>query len=145
MRYFKCKCGHDDFAFVDKDNQRGIYCTHCGRPFKMAKSKFLSLVLQHRYFKPEEWYSRQIIKNVKMSEKDKETLIEKWDNVRYKEYEGEESCKEVGCLYCPLRSHCQYYSFILRNFIIVCVIFLVIFGLMGYAICLSDPIDFGKI
>ena len=33
IKDYKCKCGHNDFFFVDKENQKGIYCTYCGKPF----------------------------------------------------------------------------------------------------------------
>ena len=61
IKNLKCKCGHDDITFVDAGKQRGIYCTHCGRHLKMAK--------------PEDWYSRQIIENVKISEKEKKEAL----------------------------------------------------------------------
>lgn len=32
----KCKCGHDDFFFADKGNQKGIYCSYCGKWLKWA-------------------------------------------------------------------------------------------------------------
>lgn len=32
----KCKCGHDDFFFIDKGSQKGIYCSYCGKWLKWA-------------------------------------------------------------------------------------------------------------
>ncbi|MCR5144778.1 MAG: hypothetical protein K6B67_05660 [Lachnospiraceae bacterium] len=32
----KCKCGHDDFFFAEKGNQKGIYCSYCGKWLKWA-------------------------------------------------------------------------------------------------------------
>ena len=36
IKDYKCKCGHDDFFFADKGNQKGIYCSYCGKWFKWA-------------------------------------------------------------------------------------------------------------
>ncbi len=36
IKDYKCKCGHSDFFFADKGNQKGIYCSYCGRWFKWA-------------------------------------------------------------------------------------------------------------
>jgi len=32
----KCRCGHNDFFFADKGNQKGIYCSYCGKWLKWA-------------------------------------------------------------------------------------------------------------
>ena len=36
IKNYKCKCGCDDFAFVDVSSTLGIYCTYCGRWLKWA-------------------------------------------------------------------------------------------------------------
>lgn len=36
IKNYKCKCGHDDFFFADKGNQKGIYCSYCGKWLKWA-------------------------------------------------------------------------------------------------------------
>lgn len=36
IKDYKCKCGHDDFFFADKGNQKGIYCSYCGKWLKWA-------------------------------------------------------------------------------------------------------------
>lgn len=36
IKDFKCKCGHNDFFFADKGNQKGIYCSCCGKWLKWA-------------------------------------------------------------------------------------------------------------
>lgn len=36
IKDYKCKCGHDDFFFGDKGNQKGIYCSYCGKWLKWA-------------------------------------------------------------------------------------------------------------
>lgn len=36
IKDYKCKCGHNDFFFADKGNQKGIYCTNCGKWLKWA-------------------------------------------------------------------------------------------------------------
>ena len=36
IKDYKCKCGHDEFFFADKENQKGIYCSCCGKWLKWA-------------------------------------------------------------------------------------------------------------
>lgn len=36
IKDYKCKCGYNDFFFADKGNQKGIYCSYCGKWFKWA-------------------------------------------------------------------------------------------------------------
>lgn len=36
IKDYKCKCGHDDFLFADKGNQKGVYCSYCGKWLKWA-------------------------------------------------------------------------------------------------------------
>ena len=36
VKDYKCKCGHDEFFFADKGNQKGIYCSYCGKWLKWA-------------------------------------------------------------------------------------------------------------
>ena len=36
VKDYNCKCGHGDFFFADKGNQKGIYCSYCGKWFKWA-------------------------------------------------------------------------------------------------------------
>ena len=36
IKDYKCKCGENDFFFDDKGNQKGIYCSYCGRWLKWA-------------------------------------------------------------------------------------------------------------
>lgn len=36
IKDYKCKCGHEDFFFADKGNQKGIYCSYCGKWLKWA-------------------------------------------------------------------------------------------------------------
>lgn len=36
IKNYKCKCGHDDFFFIDMGVHVGIYCSHCGKWFKWA-------------------------------------------------------------------------------------------------------------
>lgn len=36
IKDYKCKCGHNDFFFADKGNQKGIYCSFCGKWLKWA-------------------------------------------------------------------------------------------------------------
>lgn len=34
IKDYKCKCGHEDFFFANKGNQKGIYCSYCGKWLK---------------------------------------------------------------------------------------------------------------
>lgn len=36
IKDYQCKCGYNDFFFVDKGSQKGIYCSHCGKWLKWA-------------------------------------------------------------------------------------------------------------
>lgn len=36
IKDYKCKCGHEDFFFANKGNQKGIYCSYCGKWIKWA-------------------------------------------------------------------------------------------------------------
>lgn len=36
IKNYKCKCGHENFFFADKGNQKGIYCSYCGKWLKWA-------------------------------------------------------------------------------------------------------------
>lgn len=36
IKDYKCKCGHDDFFFVENGNNMGIYCSYCGKWTKWA-------------------------------------------------------------------------------------------------------------
>lgn len=36
IKDYQCKCGCSDFFFADKGNQKGIYCSYCGKWLKWA-------------------------------------------------------------------------------------------------------------
>lgn len=36
IKDYKCSCGHNDFFFNSKGNQKGIYCSYCGKWLKWA-------------------------------------------------------------------------------------------------------------
>ena len=36
IKDYKCKCGHNDLFFADQGNQKGIYCSYCGKWVKWA-------------------------------------------------------------------------------------------------------------
>lgn len=36
IKNYMCKCGCDDFFFIEKDTHIGIYCIKCGKWFKWA-------------------------------------------------------------------------------------------------------------
>lgn len=44
IKDYKCKCGCNDFFFVDKGNQKGIYCTKCGKWIKWATKEEARLI-----------------------------------------------------------------------------------------------------
>lgn len=46
IKDFKCKCGHNDFFFADKGNQKGIYCSYCGKWLKWADKDEQNLVMK---------------------------------------------------------------------------------------------------
>lgn len=46
IKDYKCKCGHNDFFFVDKGSQKGIYCTYCGKWLKWADKDERNLIMK---------------------------------------------------------------------------------------------------
>ena len=46
IKDYKCKCGHDDFFFANKGNQKGIYCAYCGKWYKWADKDEQNLTLK---------------------------------------------------------------------------------------------------
>lgn len=46
IKDYKCKCGHNDFFFMDKGNQKGIYCSYCGKWLKWADKDEQNLALR---------------------------------------------------------------------------------------------------
>lgn len=46
IKDYKCKCGHNNFFFADKGNQKGIYCSYCGKWFKWADKDEQNLVMK---------------------------------------------------------------------------------------------------
>lgn len=46
IKDYKCKCGRNDFFFADKDNQKGIYCSYCGKWLKWADKDERNLTLK---------------------------------------------------------------------------------------------------
>ena len=46
LKDYKCKCGHNDFFFVDKGSQKGIYCTYCGKWLKWADKDEQNLAMK---------------------------------------------------------------------------------------------------
>lgn len=46
IKDYKCKCNHNDFFFADKGNQKGIYCTYCGRWLKWADKDEQNLAMK---------------------------------------------------------------------------------------------------
>lgn len=48
IKNYRCKCGHNDFFFADKNNQKGIYCSHCGKWLKWADKDEQNLILNQK-------------------------------------------------------------------------------------------------
>ena len=46
IKDYRCKCGKDDFFFADKGNQKGIYCSYCGKWFKWADKDEQNLAMK---------------------------------------------------------------------------------------------------
>ena len=46
IKDFKCKCGHNDFFFANKGNQKGIYCSYCGKWLKWADKDEQNLAMK---------------------------------------------------------------------------------------------------
>ena len=46
IKDYKCKCGHNNFFFADKGNQKGIYCSYCGKWFKWADKDEQNLTMK---------------------------------------------------------------------------------------------------
>lgn len=46
IKDYKCKCGENDFFFDDKGNQKGIYCSYCGRWLKWASKDEQNLTIE---------------------------------------------------------------------------------------------------
>lgn len=46
IKDFKCKCGNNDFFFADKGNQKGIYCSYCGKWLKWADKDEQNLAMK---------------------------------------------------------------------------------------------------
>lgn len=46
IKDYKCKCGREDFFFANKGNQKGIYCSYCGKWIKWADKDEQNLELK---------------------------------------------------------------------------------------------------
>jgi len=46
IKDFICKCRHNDFFFADKGNQKGIYCSYCGKWLKWADKDEQNLAMK---------------------------------------------------------------------------------------------------
>lgn len=46
IKEYNCKCGHNDFFFADKGNQKGIYCSYCGKWLKWADKEEQNLIMK---------------------------------------------------------------------------------------------------
>ena len=70
VKDYKCKCGHDDFFFADKGNQKGIYCSYCGKWLKWADKDEQNLTL-----KQEPTVINEIPKDYKYDTETKDFLV----------------------------------------------------------------------
>ena len=46
IKDYQCKCGCNDFFFADKGNQKGIYCSYCGKWIKWADKDEQNLIMK---------------------------------------------------------------------------------------------------
>ena len=46
IKNYVCKCGCDDFFFIEKGTHIGIYCTRCGKWLKWASHDERNLMKQ---------------------------------------------------------------------------------------------------
>lgn len=46
VKEYRCKCGHYDFFFADKGQQKGIYCSYCGKWLKWADKDEQNLIMK---------------------------------------------------------------------------------------------------
>ena len=46
IKDYRCKCGKDDFFFADKGNQKGIYCSYCGKWLEWADKDEQNLAMK---------------------------------------------------------------------------------------------------
>lgn len=46
IKDYRCKCGYNDFFFADKGNQKGIYCSYCGKWLKWADKDEQNLAMK---------------------------------------------------------------------------------------------------
>ena len=46
IKNYKCRCGFDEFFFASKGNQKGLYCTNCGKWLKWADKDEQNLALK---------------------------------------------------------------------------------------------------
>ena len=79
IKEYKCKCGHDNFFFADKENQTGIYCSYCGKWLKWADKDEQNLRM----------------KQVSVIDKIRDEIIEKFGNCSicewFEDYDYEEN------------------------------------------------------
>ena len=47
IKDYQCKCGHNDFFFAEQGNQKGIYCSYCGKWLKWADKDERNLAVKH--------------------------------------------------------------------------------------------------
>lgn len=46
IKDYQCKCGHNNFLFANKGNQKGIYCSYCGKWYKWADKDEQNLAMK---------------------------------------------------------------------------------------------------
>ena len=63
IKDYKCKCGHNDFFFADKGNQKGIYCSYCGKWLKWADKDEQNLALKQGPL-DNDYVSREKVKEI---------------------------------------------------------------------------------
>lgn len=48
IKDYKCKCGNNDFFFIERGNIIGIYCSYCGKWLKWANKDDKNLAIMNR-------------------------------------------------------------------------------------------------
>lgn len=81
IKDYQCKCGCNDFFFADKGNQKGIYCSYCGKWLKWADKDEQNL-MQIKTESNDKRMSEQTLKDIDRAFKALEERDELLDKIR---------------------------------------------------------------
>lgn len=71
IKDYKCKCNHNDFFFANKGNQKGIYCSYCGKWFKWADKDEQNLAMKQESYENkiiDEHYKKGFVNGIRTAE-----------------------------------------------------------------------------